>query len=397
MGKRTLAFLDEGRGIGGSQVNLLSILKGLDRQAFSPLVIVSCKKDLQAELSNAKIETVVIDTPPFLATSFEIGKCRVINPFAVIYASILNLVKALRIAMYLSKQDISVLHTNGMHEHIYGGIAAKICGIPCIWHLQSIPAKDFLFGFATIFINILGALLPLKIVAISREVKNVFFPFVQKKVVVIYNGTDTKRFVLKEKSNYRNIRSRLGLKDREIVVCMIARIVPWKGHKTFLRAAKIVSENMEGVKFLIVGDTLFGRKGYLKELHEMVNTLGMNNRVVFTGFIKNVEEIFGAADIVAHCSVRPEPFGLSIIEAMACGKAVIATSIGAPAEIIESDKDGILVPANDPGSLAKAILSLARSDEKREAVGIAARQKADREFCLERFVKQMQEVYFSLS
>lgn len=396
MGKKRIAFLDEGRSIGGAQINLLSILKGLDKREFFPLVILSCKKNLQTQLARAGIETAIVDTPRFLSTSFEVGNHRMVNPFAVIYASVLNVVKALRIARYLSKQDISVLHTNGMHEHIYGGIAAKICGLPCIWHLQDIPARDFLFGFATFFINILGTFLPLKIVAISREVKSIFFSFVQKKVVVIYNGTDTDRFKRKEPGYYSGIRNTLGFKEKDIIVCIIARIVPWKGHKVFLQAAKMVSEEIANIKFLIVGDTMFGRKSYLEQLHETADALGIKDKVVFAGFVKNVEGILGISDIVTHCSVRPEPFGLCIIEAMAAGKAVISTTLGAPAEIIEDGRDGILIEPNDPVSLARTILRLAHSEQQRSMLGRAARQKVEKEFCLERFVKQMEQVYLSL-
>ena len=393
MQKKKIVFLDEGRGIGGAERNLINILTYLNNEKFE-LSVILCKKDkLYSIIKNLKVKVFLMKMPKFLSTSLEIGNIRIYNPFNIIYDLFLVLFKSFKIFIFLkSHNDIQILQTNGMFEHIYGGIAAKLSKIKCIWHFQDIPV-NFLFRF---FLNILAFIFPEKIIVISKKVKAVFFKKIQKKIVLIYNGIDLNRFKLKDKDRYNRIKNNFGIKDYEFVIGITSRLVYWKGHIVFLKAASILSKKFSNLKFLIVGDTTFGNKKYLGRLKRLVEKLNIKDKVIFTGFIDNIEDILGIIDIFVHCSIRPEPFGLNIIEAMASEKLVIATDLGATDEIITNNKDGIIIKPNNPKILANTISEVIVSKEKYNRIGISARQKVEERFCIYNYIKNISELYNSL-
>ncbi|HYZ75042.1 MAG TPA: glycosyltransferase [Chthoniobacterales bacterium] len=140
------------------------------------------------------------------------------------------------------------------------------------------------------------------------------------------------------------------------VVGMFGRITNWKGQKVLIQALAQVPE----VTAVFVGAPLFtdeDRK-YQQELVAQAKELGVSDRVQFAGFQRNILPYLKAVDLVAHCSISPEPFGRVIVEALLAGKPVIATRGGAPTEIIEDGVTGILVNPGESAELAAAIRNL---------------------------------------
>jgi len=394
MERKNIVFLDEGRGIGGAEINLINILRFLDKNSFYPHVILSCRNKFYTLMDESKIEITVLSTPPFLSTSFEFGTIRIFNFFSILYDVLLILYKSLKLYIFLlTNNNISILQTCGVFEHIYGGMAARLAGIPCVWHLQDIPSENFLFGLGRFFLNFCGIILPKKIIVISEGVKEIFCDSLQKKVVIIHNGIDMSKFKIRKIDSFQKTKKKLRIEDSEIVIGMTSRIVPWKGHKVFLQAAKVITEKFSNTKFIIAGDTTFGKRSYLYELKELAKKLGIQNKIIFAGFVENIEDILGVIDILVHCSIRPEPFGLDIIEAMACGKPVIATNIGAPKEIIENNIDGILVNPNAPDELSNAIICLSESSERRNEIGKLASLKVENKFDIKNCITNLENIY----
>ncbi len=252
------------------------------------------------------------------------------------------------------------------------------------------------FGLGRFLINILAIFFPTRIIAVSESVKKSFYTFVRKKVIVIYNGIDTQLFKPKESLVYTELKSKLGIPQKSLVVGIISRLVPWKGHLIFLKAAKILFYHFSNVHFIIVGDTTFGKEKYLKQLKNITYKLGIQDRTTFVGFKEQIEEILGVIDILVHCSVRPEPFGLAIVEAMALGKVVIATDIGATREIIDENKDGILVKPANPYLLAEVITKLVNRPEKIRELERAARKKVEENFNATGYLHQIENLYSSI-
>ena len=229
---------------------------------------------------------------------------------------------------------------------------------------------------------------------ISEAVKSMFSGKAKNKIRVVYNGTDIKKYECNHSGE--RIRKEFCIKPEEKLVGIIGRIAHWKGQKEFLYAARGISEKIPDTRFLIVGDGSGDRK-YLDEVKELPQKIGLQEKVIFTGFRNDVNEILAAMDIVVHASTLPEPFGLTIIEAMACGKPIVATNGGGVPEIIIDGVTGVLVPMKDPAALEKGIIEMLTDPEKRKKLGSAGRKRVEEFFTVDTFVKNMSNQYQELA
>jgi glycosyltransferase involved in cell wall biosynthesis len=125
------------------------------------------------------------------------------------------------------------------------------------------------------------------------------------------------------------------------------------------------------------------------ELRGLVAELGLQDRVGFTGFIEDMPGAYRALDVVVHASTRPEPFGLVIAEAMACGRAVIAAPAGGAGELFVHDEHALAAPAGDPAGLAKSLRLLIDDRERRATLGARARAHVVERFGGDRFATNL--------
>lgn len=147
-----------------------------------------------------------------------------------------------------------------------------------------------------------------------------------------------------------------------------------------------------GLKFLIAGE---GKKEYKNNLIKFANGYRMEKNIIFTGFREDIPEIMKGLDIFVLPS-HSEGLSRTILEAMASAKPVIATEVGGNPEAIEDGVTGILVPAKEPDKLAEAILKLVKDREKRERMGVAGRERAEKLFSIEENVRKIEELYQKL-
>jgi glycosyltransferase involved in cell wall biosynthesis len=158
---------------------------------------------------------------------------------------------------------------------------------------------------------------------------------------------------------------------------MVGRLAPWKGQHVFLDGFRqAFGHGLESA--VIVGAPLFGEDWYEADLRRRARVLGLDGRVVFTGFREDIGTALGEIDILVHASVTPEPFGQVIVEGMSAGLPVVATDAGGPAEIIEDGVDGLLYPPGDADALARRLRGLADDPALRARVGAAARESSKR-------------------
>jgi glycosyltransferase involved in cell wall biosynthesis len=133
------------------------------------------------------------------------------------------------------------------------------------------------------------------------------------------------------------------------------------------------------------------------DLRHLLAENGLADRVGITGFVDQPADAMRALDVVVHASTRPEPFGLVIAEAMACGRAVVATAAGGAAEIVSDGVDALAVPPGDAGALAAAIRRLVESPELRARLGAAGRETAERRFDRARLAAEVAPIYRALA
>lgn len=211
--------------------------------------------------------------------------------------------------------------------------------------------------------------------------------YTPKKIEVIPFGVDTKIFRPSEKD--RKIMEKYGIKENDLVVGTVRNLEPKYGIEYLIKAFKIlITKNVEA-KLVIVGEGSSKTK-----LLNLVKNLNLEDKVVFTGFIDNQDlwKIYNIFDVFVMPSVEEsESFGVSLVEAMACSKACIATKVGGLPEVLENY--GILVEKQNENQLAEAIEKLLLNPQLRLELGQKAREKALREYDFNKNLDSLIKLY----
>jgi glycosyltransferase involved in cell wall biosynthesis len=233
------------------------------------------------------------------------------------------------------------------------------------------------------------------IIAISREIKqNVIdtCPIPEEKVQLIYNGVDLEKFD-PDKADCKRIKKEFNIKEDEIVIGMLARFSPGKGHEEFLAAGKELLKSYHNLRFIIIGEPSAGEEEYAGKIKSMVNDYNIADKAVFTGFRTDIPDLLSAMDIFTFPS-HSEAFGNALIEAMAMGKpSVCSNSAGVP-EIAIEGKTGYFFKKQDADDLAKKLGLLIDSPHNRKAFGDAARYHVKQNFDLNRVTDKILAIYY---
>jgi glycosyltransferase involved in cell wall biosynthesis len=219
-------------------------------------------------------------------------------------------------------------------------------------------------------------------------------------IFTVYNAIDLIRFSPAGKlADLDNLAGMPPLGAGGLRIGIVATMARWKGHETFLRALAMLPAAMP-VRAYVIGGARYetaGSQYTIEELRALAAQLGVGDRVGFTGFVKAVAPAMRSLDIVVHASTQPEPFGLVIAEAMACGRAVIASAGGGAAEIIENGIDALAHPPGDAPALARLISQLADDPALRQQLGRAAARASARRFAQARLAADLVPIYRAIT
>ena len=204
-----------------------------------------------------------------------------------------------------------------------------------------------------------------------------------KRIRLIPRGVNLDEFKLRP-------REAQG-KTVDVIVGMIGRLTPIKGYPLFLKAMARVARVMPNIKIQIIGDA--PKAPYKEELEMLARNLGLSDAVQFLGTRYDIPELLSNFSVLAAPSVGEEAFGRVVIEAGACGVPVVATRMGGLVDIIDHEKDGLLVPPDDPRILAEAILTLLKEPATAQKYAASLRKKVEREFDLPRMFEKTLQVY----
>lgn len=265
---------------------------------------------------------------------------------------------AVRIATIARSLEVDVIHTNSMKAHLYGIVAGRLAGVPVLSYLRD-DVGDLPSRHLTRSVTGLLRHGPSVVVGCSAYVlRSARLPADRSRV--IYSGVPGADVV-----PWRPTPS------GPPVVGLVARITPWKGQELFLEAAARVARVRPDVSFQLIGAPMFGEDAFLERLERVAAHPPLRGRVEFRGFVDDPRPDVDRLTVAVATSLRPEPFGKTVVEAMARGVPVVAPAEGGPCEIVTSDVDGILVPPRDPAALARAIVDLL--DDPDRACELASR------------------------
>lgn len=207
------------------------------------------------------------------------------------------------------------------------------------------------------------------------------------RTTVVHDGIDLK---LVGTALPLDVHTRFCLPHHAPIVGNVAALVPHKGQRYLIQAAALVVQQVPDVRFLIVGE------GELRAtLQKQIKHLRLEKHVILTGFRPDALALLKGFDLFVMSSVT-EGLGTSVLDAMACERAVVATRAGGIPEIINDEKIGLLVPVRDPSALAEAIVSLLGDAARRQRYGQAGRLRAHEHFSAERMVDETAEAYVRL-
>jgi glycosyltransferase involved in cell wall biosynthesis len=299
--------------------------------------------------------------------------------------------RAIRAAAH--RHDVSVVHANSIRAGLLATLIAKRHRPPTIVHLRDrLPASRI----STVALR-----------AISRAdllIANSFYTAASLDEAgvtcpcrVIGNPVDLDRFD-PDRIDRPRARAQLGIGDCDYVALVLAQITPWKGQEEAIRAIALLREQHPHVRLLLAGSakfvsktTRYDNRSYLNGLHRLVDELGLRKHVRFLGEWTDVPLLLRATDTLLIPSWE-EPFGRSMIEAMAMGVPVVATTVGGPAEVITDRQDGLLVPPRNPDAWARAIKNLIETPMMRARFARNARLRV-RVYATDAHVEELRRVY----
>lgn len=365
----------------GSNVSLVNLCANLDQNEFQPLVLLALPGPLKTVLEERGIK-VFIRPMSYLRRAY--------SPSFMLMFMARYLPGIWGAAGIIRNHQIDLVHTNTSHVQA-GAIAGRLLGTKVVWHVREIiPNPQFIVKPLYQFIGQVSD----RIICISRAVlahlESLIGP--SKKLTCVYNAVDLDRF--KPKHIALATRRSLGLPDHAPIIGLVGRITFWKGQDIFIQAVAMLSQKFPSARFLIVGDIDRScYQDYYQGLMSLSRSLGIEDKIIFTGFRQDIPALMEAMDILVVPSTRPEPFGLVVLEAMAMNKPVIATNHGGAAEIIENQDLGFLVPSHQPGAIAEKIEFLLTHHQLRSLIGERARQHVEKNFTIKAYVENVQKIY----
>ncbi len=302
-----------------------------------------------------------------------------------------DLITICRLAGILQNERITILHAHSAKAGLVGRLAAYLSRTPLIFltaHnsiLDNRPAWErFIFSAVERSLNRVTD----RVIAVSEALRR---ELIRKeglpadKVTTIYNGIDPG--CVPSPGERRKALCRLGLPfGKGKLVGTVARLAPQKGVTYFLRAAAMLVKDYP-VNFLIVGDGPLRR-----QLQKEAASLGLENRVLFTGERDDVPVILAALDVFVLPSLT-EGFPFTILEALAAARPVVATRVGGVPEIITDNLTGLLVEPGDPAALALAIARLLGDREKALSLGRLGQERIREKFTDRQMVQRVEEEY----
>ncbi len=210
----------------------------------------------------------------------------------------------------------------------------------------------------------------------------------ESKIATVYPFVDTEKFRMD--GGQEKLHKKLHLEENIMLVGIVGRLDPVKGHQVFIEAARKISVKNPNVKFLIVGDE---KNIKIKDLERIAGNMGIRNKIIFTGFCANVSGMMNLCDIGVVASIGSEAISRVTMEWMSVGKPVVGTKVGSIPEIIQEEITGFLVPPGDSDLMAQKIDFLLKNKKKAQVMGKEGRKHIENVFTKDIFIKKMEEIY----
>jgi sugar transferase (PEP-CTERM/EpsH1 system associated) len=348
--------------IGGMENGVVNLVNGMDKNVFRPFV---CCLEREGPLKEKLRRDVTV-----LNLRQKEG-IRFLLPF--------------QLSVLFKKHGISIVHTHNFYTSLYGIIGARIAHVPVIIHgehgmlMQQKKRRKIIAGLLIRGTDC--------VTTVSEELEGFLVNSMgisKNRVVTIKNGVELAKF---ENSNCESLRSSLGLQVENLVIGSVGRMVPVKDHVSLISAFAQVNRIIPNTKLLLIGDgPLHG------QLERAAKDSGVFEKTRFLGERSDIHDLLELMDVFVSASLS-EGMSNVILEAMASKLPVVATQVGNNPQLISDGITGRLVPAQQPATLAKAIVDVLSDAKKAKTMGKSGYEFVKQNFSLEKMVKDYEDLY----
>ncbi len=345
--------------------------------------LTACKQLLKRNIS---VELLCVKESRIHIEANNLGL--IVHPIKTNWLS--NLSNIFRLSFLIRRSKYDLVHTQASYDLwlIVPALRILRSKIPVLLTKQVgsfIIKKDFLHRW--IYNRLTYAL------AISTVIqKNLMdtCPLPEKKVLLLYNGIDTDRFN-PGKIDSHKVRNEFQIAEKEILIGMMARFSPGKGHEEFLFATKELNKKYPKLKFIVIGEPSRGENDYADKVKQLALDFQLQN-LIFTGFRSDTPEVLAAIDIFVFPS-HAEAFGIALAEAMSMGKPSVCSNADGVLDIAVDGVTSLMFENRNAEDLVKKISLLIESKELRQRFSIAARKRAVEYFDIESSTNTVIKIY----
>ena len=376
--RKRILYLIDGLGRGGAERLLFVYLEHLDRERFEPRVCALQTRDGNPIGEQIRALGIPVDSVP-------VPYLRDISALPRLWA-------------YMRRHRIDLVHTQLEFANTFGNIAAGLNRLPSVCTLHSVtePARgskarrrvQVMWWSLRRFCN--------RAIAVSEETRQYHLRVSRnapEKVITLYNGINIEAFDANDVLNagdQQRIRDELALPSNAKVLITVAVLRQPKGIQFLIEALPMILAEQPDTYYVIVGDG-----EYREALEACAQTHGVKDRVVFAGFRQDIPQLMAISDIFVLPTLG-DALPTVVAEAMAARKPVIASAIGGVPEMVDDQHSGLLVPPGDVPALAKACVSLLKSADQRQAMGLRGREIAEERFNIPQQARRLEAIYEEL-
>jgi glycosyltransferase involved in cell wall biosynthesis len=379
-----VTYLSATGAIGGAERVLLDCLRAT--RASSVSLVALAPGPLLHEAARLGADVRVVQAPASLDGAGDaFGAGGVLRESLPILAGLRGFLG--RFSQAVAECAPDIIHSHGVKTHVLSAMLPRRPAV--VWHLH-----DYI-GTRPVSSRLLRVLAHRcdAVIAVSESVAGDARGNLPGSlpIAVVHNAVDTNRFVpVGERLDLDALSGLPPAPPATIRVGLPATFAKWKGHDVFLKAISQLQDH--AVRAYVIGGPLYRTQNSqwsVGDLRQIADSLALAGRIGFTGVVDDMPAAYRALDIVVHASTRPEPFGLVIAEAMACGRAVVVAPAGGAGELIADGVNAVSVHGGDPAALAATLDRVIAEPQLRQSLGRAARQHALASFGHERFASEL--------
>ena len=286
----------------------------------------------------------------------------------------------IRIGKLSLREGVDVMHTHLSRAHFFGQTLSWLSGVPCVAMAQTHCIQlNWMFHDRVIAAS--------KATGRFQRTYNLVRP---SRIEIVHNFVDHRRFVDIPTKTGCDVRSAFGVDDACLMIGIVGDVIPRKGLIHLVGGLKRITSVIPKVRLLVVGN---GPSSYMRKVKSKADRLGVSSCILWAGHRTDIPEILRSLDLFVLPSLR-ESFPIAVLEAMAAGLPVVATSVAGLPECVVPDETGYLVPPANHRALSKAIIALLKDKDLRGRFGESGRKRVLKDFSIER---QLPKIESSLS